>query len=276
MVYIDGLFVKYANMIPICRIPVVPLLIFGFISNIAMLIHVKISRKYGRKSRLMIMHIAVINITFQVFMINYAVYLRDIGNSSVSLFFLINFLKCCFSLLQLGANIALACDRYLCTLKPFKYRQQTGLKSQWRLILISTILSIVLGVCSGLSNAFFKTALVESVIVTTSRFFTYVALCYLYYSMFKKLRQTRMEQLSRSSSTLTIKRDKSIMRLALGVTTSFMIFNLPIISYNVMYRLNPDCGTLNGKLTMLVVTLLVVNFSFDPLWYLYTVKSSKR
>ena len=261
-----------------CRLFGMTLIFLGIISNIWMLIHIKTRRTFGRKPRLVIMNLGVINIIFQIYISVYAVYLQSLDLAPVENYFVL-FVKSVLNFSHLGANIGIAYDRYLCFTRPWEYRSALGLEQQWRSIWVNGLVCIVLASVTRVLTEVFHFHLAESVALASTRVFTYIVLCYIYFAIHHKIKQTSFIAASKetihTSAHHFTRREKKVKKLALGVIISFAILSLPIGIFNVFYKMNPDCSTFEGKLAIACLTILAANFSFDPLWYFFTIVRGK-
>ena len=66
--------------------------------------------------------------------------------------------------------------------------------------------------------------------------------------------------------------EKHLMKMCIGITGSFALFNLPVFIYSAIADLEPTCNNLQGILLLSGMALMKVNMAFDPLWYYYIQK----
>ena len=265
-----------ASDFPFCRIPAVILVAIGILGNMSMLLHILHTRKHScnlnPKPRLIITNLVVINIVLLIYICTHAVHLDGISIPSVIK--VVHVVKLSLSMLQLGANITLGYDRYYCTVKPFKYRAERSLRFQWACIFINILISCLSGLVMGILSEVLSYPEMESGVIAISRFASCGVLCFLYIKISYRVRyRIAVQPHQVAISTQASKRSElAVKRLALGITISFAVFSLPIGIYNMFYRMNSDCKTFEGKLTLVCLTLQAANFFFDPIWYFYTMK----
>ena len=267
-----------------CKFHITCISIISIVANIAMITHKMTRGKITNNNQLLFTGIGISNVLLSVYFLSRSfVNLSDSKTKvtvrpvhSVAYSFSLG-----LSCLHLFMNLAMQFNRYYVTLRPLKYsNKQEKVQLQRRLLLIVFLSSLAISLINGYiltithSYRFFNWAM------TASRFFTHIFLCVMFVKIFKKVKaqskSCREEEADKefvkagSDSSSRIKdRDKYLRRLFTGISISFFIFNLPIMIAAPFHDTTTNCGTLKGRLMIVVVTISTLGLVFDPLWYFY-------
>ena len=275
-----------------CRIPLIVTCFLVLLSNAGMVKSICFNNE-RRSVDFIFGAIGFSNVTLCLLLILRAIFENDTDNrylgvevaglsAVVSLYFM-----------QLGTNIALAYDRYVAVSQPMRYRVGSWFSVLKKLLLgglITTIACSAAMACVAVLVLHKVSYLLK--VVGISRLVGSVSFAIIYYRIFHayKASQTSLGIDSTSKQNVRIeankieigvsaamrqikaKRERSLMKMCIGITVSFIIFNLPVMIYNGFFGFGEDCNTTQGKLLVASVTMMSINMLLDPCWYFKMVK----
>ena len=260
-----------------CKISAFLLAVIAFISNIAMIIAIRIRNKLKQSIYYNFTCIGVINVIVLL-----SVPLRmhtELKRKAIS-----NFIVVTIVLLQLQANLALAYDRYLAVSQPMQYRLASTLKRVKRRFFIASIFTIVVAGTTALVGAVCPHAKATMVVVGCARLIAFLLIAISYYLVFKKYKQSQIRDPNDNRSRDPVflqsreKKEKHLLKMCLGTSLSFIFLNSPLIIAIFIYGahdVSDDCGTQRGIVLLVCTCLDILNRIFDPLWYFYMEKRKK-
>ena len=188
--------------------------------------------------------------------------------------------------MNLALNVAIAYNRFCAVSEPKRYSEEKERsRLQKRLIAIVVVTSIVSGVATWVVTGVVQRRMVRNWIEAASRFVAYALLCIIYVKIFRKVKahnQSVASTVSAGNEEGRQKRDsdkiheKYLMKLFLGITVSFFIFNLPIMIIAPQFNEMTGCEAIQGKLLIAAVTFVVLGMTFDPLWYFLLWRRIKK
>ena len=260
------------------------------IANLAMVVHIWKNRKTSKKIDMFFAALGLSNFSLTIYMIVRFVTVRLIAfnDTRTSLFETVSFgLYTILSDLHLSLNVAIAYSRFCAVAQPRKYSEEKERSRLLkRLIAITVVGSVTLGIANGIVLGFVRIRLVRNWIEAASRFITYVLLCIIYVKIFRKVKahnqsvanavSTEGQVENNSISERHQNHEKYLMKLFLGITISFLVFNLPIMIIGPLTPVPADCESMEGKLITSAFTFFIVGKAFDPMWYFFLWKRSNR
>ena len=260
------------------------------IANLAMVVHIWKNRKTSKKTDMLFAALGLSNVSLTVFMIFrvFKVSLIALNDTKTSLLDAVFFgLYTILSDLNLSLNVAIAYSRFCAVAQPRKYSEdEERSRLQRRLIAITVVGSLALGIANGVVLGFVRIRLVRNWIEAVSRFITYVLLCIIYVKIFRKIKahnqsvanavSTEGQVENSSISKRHENHEKYLMKLFLGITISFLVFNLPIMIIGPLTPIATGCDLMEGKLHTSALTFFIVGKAFDPMWYFFLWKRSNR
>ena len=260
------------------------------IANLAMVVHIWKNRKTSKKIDVLFAALGLSNFSFTVFMIVrlFKVSLIAFNDTRTSLFDAVFFgLYTILSDLNLSLNVAIAYSRFCAVAQPRKYSEdEERSRLQRRLIAITVVGSLALGIANGVVLGFVGIRLVRNWIEAASRFITYVLLCIIYVKIFRKIKahnqsvanavSTEGQVENNSISERHQNHEKYLMKLFLGITISFLVFNLPIMIIGPLTPIATGCDLMEGKMLTSALTFFIVGKAFDPIWYFFLWRRSNR
>ena len=273
-----------------CAIHLPVIDIASTIANLAMVFHIWKNRKTSKKIDLLFAALGLSNFSFTIYMIVRFVTVRLIAfnDTKTSLFEAVSFgLYTILSDLHLSLNVAIAYSRFCAVAQPRKYSEEKERSRLLkRLIAITVVGSLTLGMANGIVLGFVQIRLVRNWIEAASRFITYVLLCIIYVKIFRKVKahnqsvanavSTEGQVETNSISERHQNHEKYLMKLFLGITISFLVFNLPIMIIGPLTPIATGCDLMEGKLITSAFTFFIVGKAFDPMWYFFLWKRSNR
>ena len=190
---------------------------------------------------------------------------------------------------QLGFNISLAYERLRIIKHANKYHTKESKKRlEKKLMLCVTSLSVLLAVLSSTLRFIWDKAMYLLIPLAVSRILGYIILCILYIKVYYAMKSqdltiapdsARQGEPSTSSNEMNIKRRERLQHskmFFIGITTSFLICNLPNMIVLFFVDNLPLCNTLKGALVTASICLSSCGMVFDALWYFYMDRRSKR
>ena len=268
-----------------CIIPIAIATLIALISNVKMVISIWKMHGCRQGSYLLFAKIGQSNAVFLVAILITGFLLNS--DPSVSLRLVFGSLTLGFSLAQIFANIALACDRYYATHFPFQYRQNMTSKIWMKPLLIGETASMIAGWGFGYLDVIIHAELILRKVLVTARLGAILVMAVLYYKVFKKFRSSRVNVSTNNNIAsprnptegdqgMGSRHEKHLLKMCIGITATFAVLNLPFSIHGAMFEEEKDCITFQGKLNASFLFLVQANMAFDPFWYFYMEKRRRQ
>ena len=219
----------------ICRSPGILLTIFTLLSNTVMLVDVYKEKRLKKRLHIMFAAIGLVNLVYVLSLIlkmslKALVPLRSlyvaVGVTSITLG---------SSLIQIGLTNALAYDRYQAVTNAVVYRSVEQLRLLKRRIAVGSAICLVISTAVALPTETFNAARILHAFLGIFRVSSCAALCVIYFLVYKRIRinNARVRASSRSnpscSSAATRQQfERHVLKMCVGLTSSFAILNLPM------------------------------------------------
>ena len=232
-------------------------------STIAMVVHIWRKRKTSKKTDSLFAALGLSNFSLSAFTIfrSFMLSLTTLNDTRTSLLDAVLFgLHATLSNINLSLNVAIAYSRFCAVAEPMKYSEKKERsKLQRRLIAIIVVGSLALGIATGVALGFVRIRLVRNWIEAVSRFITYVLLCILYVKIFRAIKVHNQSVINAVSTGGQMENnsiyerhqnhEKYLMKLFLGITISFLVFNLPIMIIGPLISVVTGCESIEGKVS---------------------------
>ena len=255
-----------------------------------MIIHIWKTRKNPRKTDLLFAALGLSNFSVSAYMIFRAFMISLLKLNEKVITHVETVLYGLYAILSntnLTLNVAIAYNRFCVVSEPMRYSdEKERSRLQKRFIVIVLVTSVVSGVTTGVVIGVVNSRIVRNWIEAVSRFLAYVLLCIIYVKIFRKVKahnqsvkttiSTGKEGEDRKLSDGKKRHEKYLMKLFLGITISFFIFNLPVMIIGPQFDEIRGCESIQGKLLIAAVTSVILGITFDPLWYFFLWRRIKK
>ena len=272
-----------------CAIHIAVLDIISIIANFSMIIHIWRTKNNTRKTDLIFAALGLSNFTVSVFLIFRALMtsLVTFNNTYVSPIEAILYgLYGVFTSQNLLLNVGIAYSRLCAVSQPMRYsKEKERSRLQKKLILIIIVISNVLGVATGFAAGISHNRVIRNWIEASSRFLTYILLCIIYVKILCKVKTHNQSMISatgqgnedenNTTQQRAVQHEKYLTKLFLGITVSFLVFNMPVMIISTIIPTVHGCETVQGRLLTFAATFVIVGMVFDPLWYFLLWKRIK-
>ena len=188
--------------------------------------------------------------------------------------------------LQMGANVSLAFERVQVVKHAVKYRTVEAKKGlQRKLSLAILMFSLLIGFSSTTLRFYFNNRLFMMFPLTASRISGYIALCVLYYKLFRAMKTQNqaiapsLQDAGQQNNAVMVRRRKQVehaRKFFIGITASFFVLNIPSMATYSSIEEFPYCKTVKEALSMMSNGFPTINMIFDVIWYFYMHWNSRR
>lgn len=262
-----------------CLFPLALALISSLILNTAMVVLIWRKARFRPSSELLLGHIALTNTVFAISLMINGHSMNEFHSRPSVVEYTVVSISLSMSFVQLCANIALAYDRYYAVACPLKYRQRALAKVWIKALFIGDFVCFSLGSGCGYLIVRFELPAVKSYLALISRASTIAILAFLYHKMHRKFTAKRVacsssaqknsKRTENNAVAVRPTREKRLMEICVGITASFAFFNLPYTVFNAVFHAELNCNGTQGKVLISLLFVLILNLTFDPLWYFY-------
>ena len=263
----------------ICNIPSIFLLPVLFILNISMFVCILKKNRIRQNVYLLLGINGLSNIFFIIQLIGDSALKRYTSERSRHVDLFMKSLVAASALFHLSLNIIIAYDRYFVTNFPLKYKTTNPSERLKKLLAFVLFASILLGFALAYPAAYFKYMRIIHIFIGILRVITCILLAFFYYKIYEKVKSSRVNALGNSNESammaahaLRRRSEKYLMKMCIGITVSYLILNLPMAIALCIFETTNDCKILNGRVFTASAYILMLNLTFDPLWYFYTEK----
>ena len=189
---------------------------------------------------------------------------------------------CFLTLVQLGSQLSMSLERLCVVRYPLKYRTIYSKSSRKPFVIAIWASSVAIGTGIGVSSTIFN--LPKMLPSTTWLFFSLTLLIQVitYVSIIKEIKNghrlvdnavsanTGMANSMRIMEQRSLKQERKLHALAVGITASFVLGITPFMVYVGIYNVKMEtlgCDQLENILYTGSLFFICLNMLFDPLWY---------
>ena len=266
----------------ICMIPASTTILIAVILNFLMIANIHKRHGFKRNTYLLFANIGRSNTAFSLSLVLRGMTVYSGNRVPVAVESAVVSLNLALSFAQLLANIALAFDRYCAAKFPLKYKKTAKIQVWKKPILVGEIICLMIGSGVGCLGAVYDNKIIATKTLMASRSIAILLLAYLYFKVFMTFKYGGVNASKKTIKTFQrnrgerrgarSKNEKHLLKMCMGITSSFTLLNLPLSIYTAIDELAKDCDTLEGKLLACFVFFTTLNMAFDPFWYFYMEK----
>ena len=189
--------------------------------------------------------------------------------------------RCITVCFNCGFNLAIAYSRMCAVTQPFKYLNAVTVRRLNRRLVLTVFIS-TLGFASLNAFVIAKTKIqsLNNWAITITLVITYIALCITYFRLVRAYQRGNNDLAAASQAGTNMhvieerkRKERYLTCLFIGTTTSFFIFNLPVII--LLPMISPSatvsCSSTNAKLALFATTFSLLDILIDPFWFFITV-----
>ena len=263
----------------LCRLPVVALGLIAMVLNTIMVVVVFKRKSFNRPINIVFAYVGLIDLAISISLMGRGATKNIFSyENELKLLepFLVSFLIS-LSMLQLLANVEMAYNRYNAVVLPLEFRTANRSKTVRRII-FECLFSFIIGFGTGFPSAFYRFPRLTSITIAVSRLVALIVVSILYCKIISKLRlNSRVAAVNRekngvrqnvtSQETGRDRANKRLLKICLAIPVYNFILNLPLIIYNCMFDFGEPCQSVNGKVLVFLMSLLLIDLVLDPILY---------
>ena len=269
-----------------CAIPIATIEILIVIANSAVSIYIFINRKKNGRQFFLYGCFFVFNLLSRSLLL-LPKFSKMVGKTTNQRITIFHALELCIVISSTCAfNLAIAYYRLCMVTQPFKYFDPLSTRKLSRKLLLAVII-----VCLAFTIIIvvpLAMKMIPSVVewaITLAILSTYVSLCVIYFKLVKeyKDRNNNMNHVFEAGGNREIIRDRKhreryLTSIFIGMTTSFIILNLPYMVSLLTFRgrPTPSCDSIKGKVSIFAISCIRINTLFDPIWFIISFWCKQR
>ena len=267
-----------------CKYHLVILNAVVFIGNVAMAIYIIINRKKQFRGSLLYGCLCASNTFSSLYMflpaaISNRQAVKDESDHPLSIL-TVSF-RCIIVCFNCGFNLAMAYSKICAVTQPFKYSNAVAVRRlNRRLVLTVFISTLGFATLNAFVTATTKIQSLNNWAITITLVITYIALCITYFKLVRAYQRgnNNLAAASPGGNNMHVieerkRKERYLTCLFIGTTTSFFIFNLPVMV--LLPMISPSakatCSSTNTKLALFAATFSLIDILLDPLWFFMTL-----
>ena len=272
-----------------CYFFILCFVVLAVVTNVIMVIHIFKNGGSANRAGFMFKFIAISNATYSICLCFHAVETNATRDVPLTLAFVVSAATGTSFYLQLGFNLSLAFERYQIIANAVRYHTaEAKNRLERRLSIAVFTFSFIMGLNFSSLRFLLKNLSFFTVPMAVSRIVGNISLCVLYFKLYLTMKSNNQSIAATSAEkdvpptsnnelmTRRMKHLEHSKRFFIGITSTFFILNLPLMIVFFITSEAPPCNTLKGILSILSVCLSIFNMVFDPIWYFYMDRRSKR